>query len=267
MSKLYDSFKTPEEDMASSWFLKVSDDTVFGPVNITTLTGWAAQNRLAPGDEVSNNQKDWAPVETLPETEIVWFVQLNSGRTYGPINQMAAPYLARQNILDEDALLKNRATGEEILVRTLIEAEAQQLAMIDVMETTEAYHDPVDKPSTEQSPEKEEEARESLPPKPEPPRIPVSQMALELSGYVSARAKALSVLSLPSKALDKGRILGTFTGKDRSINKRLTRKVKQLHEQLVTERERVQKLQQELLGKRATIEESASEITTSKTKP
>ncbi len=78
-----------------SWFLRIAGGTVFGPVAIKGLIVWAEQGRVAPGNEISTDRKDWRPAESLPELEMTWYLEEPAGSLAGPFHRLAAEALIR----------------------------------------------------------------------------------------------------------------------------------------------------------------------------
>ena len=101
---------TPNEPQG--WFLKIDDGSVFGPVDPKDLRSWAEQGRIAPGNLVSQDQKDWKAAELIPELEMFWMVELVDGTFFGPLNLCALADLIQAQVLatgnTEDRLLVPR---------------------------------------------------------------------------------------------------------------------------------------------------------------
>lgn len=72
------------------WHLRISDDTVFGPVVTRNLVLWAEQGRVLPGQTVSEDQEVWIPAENVPELEMEWYIEDSQGHLRGPLNKKAA---------------------------------------------------------------------------------------------------------------------------------------------------------------------------------
>lgn len=70
-------------------YVKTPDGSVYGPVDVVTLCSWAADARVIPGCRVSQDGKNWAPAEALPELRLNWGVRLSDGTEYGPLNLLA----------------------------------------------------------------------------------------------------------------------------------------------------------------------------------
>ncbi|MCX6996422.1 MAG: GYF domain-containing protein [Kiritimatiellaeota bacterium] len=113
-----------------NWFLKKTDNTVYGPVTLAVLQHWAADGRIAPGDLLSPDQQTWQPAEELPELDMVWHVELQDGSFYGPIHLLATGDLVRDGAVAPTARVANQKTGREhalneALLLTVLEQNAQ----------------------------------------------------------------------------------------------------------------------------------------------
>lgn len=161
MSRLFKALRAPEENTAA-WYLRTNDQTVYGPVTLATLASWAAQNRIAPGNRVSVDGRDWQPAEAVPDLGMDWMADRPADRPHGPFNLRAAPELVRGGHIPPDAVLVNRSTGERVPVRELMESESRQMELDSFLSLAFGEHEPVDCPSR----------RRTAPPKPEPPIPP-----------------------------------------------------------------------------------------------
>ena len=81
MSKIYDDGQ--KTDNSGSWFLKTSEGSVYGPLDLAQLRTWAEDCRIAPGNEVSRDKNQWVKVVKLPELEMNWLVDLANGKQFG----------------------------------------------------------------------------------------------------------------------------------------------------------------------------------------
>ena len=113
MSLIHEKLKAGEGGTAR-WFLKVSDDLIYGPVSMETLYDWATEGRIAPGHLVSNDKATWAPAESFPSLRMECTVDNGNGGTYGPFNLLATPHLVQQGLIRPDAVIVNTLTGQEI---------------------------------------------------------------------------------------------------------------------------------------------------------
>lgn len=114
MSTILD--KLQGEDKGASWYLRLQDKSVYGPVPVDNLRGWAEECRIAPGNEVSMDKIKWIPAESLPELEMNWLVQLANGTNLGPINIRAVVELVKQSQVLPGTMLIHKTTGESIKV-------------------------------------------------------------------------------------------------------------------------------------------------------
>lgn len=108
----------PEEQNATQeaepvkWYLRIDEDSLYGPVVAEKLREWAQQGRVAPGNEVSADREQWIPAEDLPELEMVWNVELDDGTFFGPLNVKALRDLLEDETITFDSRLVNRTSGE-----------------------------------------------------------------------------------------------------------------------------------------------------------
>ena len=106
-----------------SWYVRKQDGAEFGPVTLKDLLRWSAQCRLVAGNAVSADREEWVPVETLPELEMHWIAHRSDGKEYGPFALAAVPELVAHHVLPADAVLINRASGEQMPLVQLIQPE------------------------------------------------------------------------------------------------------------------------------------------------
>ncbi|MFC1461990.1 GYF domain-containing protein [Verrucomicrobiota bacterium] len=119
MAEAHDEAGTPAED-AATWFLKIDEERSHGPVPLSTLVSWVEQGRIAPDTQLSEDKKSWVAAPELPELGMEWLVTLLNGREYGPFNSTATPHLLARGLVDATTVLRNKGTGEESPVHTLL---------------------------------------------------------------------------------------------------------------------------------------------------
>lgn len=73
----------------SSWYLKKADGGIYGPATLSDIRQWAADGRIAPEDDLSEDQASWRPAPSIPEMEMNYEVILEDGSRYGPVHVMA----------------------------------------------------------------------------------------------------------------------------------------------------------------------------------
>ena len=54
------------------------------PWTTAALRQWAAEDRIAPEDQVSQDQQIWSPAHDQPDLEMDWLIQMDDGTLYGP---------------------------------------------------------------------------------------------------------------------------------------------------------------------------------------
>ena len=75
---------TSDTDNPAQWYLRVGDQTRYGPVSLDRLVAWAREGRIAPGNQVSKDRRHWIAAESLPELEMRWMIQDGAGQQSGP---------------------------------------------------------------------------------------------------------------------------------------------------------------------------------------
>ncbi len=96
------------------WFLKVSDETVYGSVTTRTLIFWAEQGGIHPGYAVSLDREHWVEAGRVPELAMQWCVVAPDGQIYGPLNRVAAErFLAEKRFPEGSSLRARDSLGEE----------------------------------------------------------------------------------------------------------------------------------------------------------
>ncbi len=98
----------------TEWYIKKKNNNQYGPVPLDDLMQWAAQCRIVAGNEASQDQKVWIPVEDIPELEMDWFAERQDGKRYGPFPLAAVTALVEHRVLPDDAILTHRSSNEMI---------------------------------------------------------------------------------------------------------------------------------------------------------
>lgn len=109
MSTQHENLQT---EGAASWYMRIDSGDVYGPVDIATLKEWAAQGRIEPENEISEDKTHWHPAQALSALQMDWIAELEDGTHYGPFNRQLAPDLIENGILPPDVTLTHRETGE-----------------------------------------------------------------------------------------------------------------------------------------------------------
>ncbi len=107
---------------ATEWYLKKKNSNEYGPVSLKELARWAEQCRIVAGNQISQDRKNWTPVEEIPALQMDWFAERQDGKRYGPFPLPAISALVEHDVLPDDAQLTNPTTGETL---SMVEALAQ----------------------------------------------------------------------------------------------------------------------------------------------
>ncbi|PAW76462.1 MAG: hypothetical protein B9S32_15255 [Verrucomicrobia bacterium Tous-C9LFEB] len=82
---------------------KGEDESIFGPVNATTLKEWAESAQVAPIDFVDETDEQWKPAPSIEFLEMVYEVKFPDGTSYGPTTVGTLRELLKESIITEDA--------------------------------------------------------------------------------------------------------------------------------------------------------------------
>ncbi len=94
------------------WFLRADDGSIYGPADTETLQAWCRDGRIEPGHEISLDQENWLPAESVAELEMDWYACLGDGARLGPFHLDLIPNLIQDGIIPGDATLEHRLSGE-----------------------------------------------------------------------------------------------------------------------------------------------------------
>ena len=85
------------------WFFKNSDGNVYGPADLASLATWAREGRITPTGFVSRDRRSWIPAPSLPELEMVWLVETDPRKWFGPFHADVVASLKDKGSISEDA--------------------------------------------------------------------------------------------------------------------------------------------------------------------
>lgn len=91
------------------WHIKKQNGDTYGPVDLLALCRWAADGRIASGDELSQDEQTWQPAEQLAELEMDWVIEVSEGKTFGPFNALALREAYRTGNIPAETALRNRS--------------------------------------------------------------------------------------------------------------------------------------------------------------
>ena len=90
-------------DDVTSWYVKAEDGKVYGPATLAQLIEWAKDGRIQPTGSLSRDRVSWQPSSSLAELEMKWFVELTSGKVFGPFNRTFVDRLLADGSVSPDA--------------------------------------------------------------------------------------------------------------------------------------------------------------------
>jgi hypothetical protein len=82
---------------------KGEDESIFGPVDATTLKEWAESAQIAPIDLVDECDEQWKNAPTIEFLEMVYEIKFADGTNYGPTTVGTLRELLKENIVTEEA--------------------------------------------------------------------------------------------------------------------------------------------------------------------
>ena len=85
------------------WYVRTEDGKVYGPADVTSLSLWAQDGRIEPAAFVSQDHKSWVPAHLMPELEMKWVAEVESGKVFGPFNRAVVIRLSREGELPPEA--------------------------------------------------------------------------------------------------------------------------------------------------------------------
>jgi hypothetical protein len=132
-------------EVEAQWYLKLDENEVYGPAQLSDLRVWASQARIGPGHEVSEDQKSWQVVEDVEALRMVWMVTLIDGSRYGPLNILAIRHLINEGVVDgecEVTHVNGGLTGplDEMIeqdVREIVDTNVENLRQIELFAARE----------------------------------------------------------------------------------------------------------------------------------
>ncbi len=95
------------------WFVRMSNGTIFGPINTSGLSHWASDGRVMPDDEVSVDRTNWLRACDLEELGMDTMIQLPDGSFKGPYNPKSLEILAKEGKIPPKAVRFHKSELEE----------------------------------------------------------------------------------------------------------------------------------------------------------
>jgi len=86
--------------------LKASNNEIFGPTDLETLRGWAADAKISPLDKISSdNRMSWQRAPMIPELQMDLLVQMPDNYLYGPTNVATIQEFLATGEIDENVTI------------------------------------------------------------------------------------------------------------------------------------------------------------------
>ncbi len=98
MSDKLESKQKPEGAVSApkEWFVRMSNGSMFGPINTKGLVHWACDGRIMPDDEISPDRINWQASRELEALGMDTMLERPDGTFMGPFNAKAIDPLARE---------------------------------------------------------------------------------------------------------------------------------------------------------------------------
>lgn len=121
-----------------SWFVKKQTNEIYGPVALNVLKHWAADGRIAPEDELSEDQKTWRSPSSVDDLAMDWMLELDEGQIYGPLHAMCVVLLLEEGQLSPETNTKHKDSEDclpawELGLKTATHGMAQLRLSMDEM--------------------------------------------------------------------------------------------------------------------------------------
>ena len=85
------------------WYFRTEEGRVYGPASVGMLAEWARDGRIEPSGSLSKDRINWTPAQLMRELEMVWLVESQPGKVYGPFNRAVVIRLSKSGNLPPDA--------------------------------------------------------------------------------------------------------------------------------------------------------------------
>jgi len=113
-------------------YVRKNDGSTYGPIEIDRLKRWVEDGRVAPDDELSEDQEHWSPADEQSELGMDWLLDLASGKTAGPLHLMAVAESAGAGTLPLDTPVRLKQGGEpQTLAQALVPLLVRRMAALD----------------------------------------------------------------------------------------------------------------------------------------
>ncbi len=88
--------------------LKAADKEVYGPIDLETLRGWAADAKISPLDKISSDDRmSWQRAPMIADLQMDLLVQMSDNYLYGPTNVATIQEFLATGEIDENVTIIN----------------------------------------------------------------------------------------------------------------------------------------------------------------
>ena len=101
---------------------KLSDSSVYGPVDAATLRDWANSAQVAPQDEVDENDENWRSAPQIEFLEMLWLVTLPGNEIYGPTTLGTLREFIHEGLITEKTIATHAKTSQTLPIAALFAA-------------------------------------------------------------------------------------------------------------------------------------------------
>ena len=125
----------------SAWFVKTSDEQLYGPVDEPALLTWAREGRIEPTSMISPDREHWVPVSCKRELEMDWIVEQGTSGCFGPFHRdVISTLIADGQIQPTDRIYKRMPFGAPGELAEAQEEIARAHKEIDVLRSEAKGH-------------------------------------------------------------------------------------------------------------------------------
>jgi len=111
------------EELPLTWRVrKISDNSIYGPVDVEMLKEWANSAQIAPEDMIDETDEAWHPAPDIEFLEMLWMVKLPGGEIYGPTTVGTLREFINEGLVTEKTLATHSKTNQSLPLAALVAA-------------------------------------------------------------------------------------------------------------------------------------------------
>ena len=102
---------------------KMTDNSIYGPVEENTLKEWANSAQISPQDMIdSSGDEKWRLASEIEFLEMLWIVALPGEETYGPTTVGTLHEFVHEGLINEKTLATHAKTNQSLPIGALFAA-------------------------------------------------------------------------------------------------------------------------------------------------